>query len=255
MVLQENAAYACPVCAAPAALLDVVDLNKSCLEERGSFLPLAGVPVYYALCESCNFCFAPTLHGWTLDDFATVIYNDAYLQVDPDYLEARPRHHAEHLISLLGNECSGIRHLDYGGGHGLLSDLLRDAKWDSVSYDPFVDRGKHLADLGKFDLITAYEVFEHVPDVRKLAADLALIVRDEGVILFSTSLSDGHIKPRQRLTWWYASPRNGHISLFSETSLGLLAQREGFNFGSFSPNYHAFWKTVPRWARHFLKAP
>jgi hypothetical protein len=33
--------------------------------------------------------------------------------------------------------------------------------------------------------------------------------------MFSTLLSDGNIKLGQKLTWWYASPRNGHISLFS----------------------------------------
>lgn len=249
MAEQELAAYTCPICAASAALLDVVDLNKSCEEAHGRFLPLAGVPVYYVLCEACKFCFCPALYAWTFEDFATRIYNDDYLQVDPDYLEARPRNNAETLISLVGDGCIGIRHLDYGGGHGLLSDLLRDAKWNSSSYDPFVDRGKDIASLGKFDLITAYEVFEHVPDVRKLIADLTSLLRDDGVILFSTLLSDGHIMPRQRLTWWYASPRNGHISLYSRDSLYLLAQQQEFNFGSFSPVYHAFWKTVPAWAR------
>ena len=29
-----------------------------------------------------------------------------------------------------------------------------------------------------------------------------------------------------RLTWCYASPRNGHIGLFSKRSLGILARRE-----------------------------
>ena len=63
-----------------------------------------------------------------------------------------------------------LRHLDYGGGRGLLSDLLREKGWRSESYDPFVDRSVSLQDLGPFDLVTAYEVFEHVPDVRRLVA-------------------------------------------------------------------------------------
>jgi SAM-dependent methyltransferase len=242
----------CPVCGAPAVLLDVVDFNKSCEEARGRFLPLSGIPVYYALCGDCSFCFAPELYKWTLEEFSTRIYNDDYLQVDPDYLETRPRASLEHLTQLLGDTCRDIRHLDYGGGHGLLSDLLRDAKWDSSSYDPFVDRDKHLHELGKFDLVTAYEVFEHVPDAPQLISDLAGLLRDDGVILFSTLVSDNYIAPSQRLTWWYAAPRNGHISLFSKKSLYLLGQREGFNFGSLSPILHSYWKAVPPWARRFL---
>lgn len=242
----------CPVCGAPAALLDVVDLNKSCEEANGRFLPLAGFPVYYALCADCGFCFAPELCKWTLEEFSARIYNDDYLKVDPDYLETRPRHNVDSLVSLFGDAYRGIRHLDYGGGHGLLSDLLRDAKWDSSSYDPFIDRDKQPHDLGKFDLVTAYEVFEHVPDAQKLVADLAGLLCDDGVILFSTFVSDGNIALWQRLTWWYAAPRNGHISLYSRKSLELLAQREGFNFGSISPNFHSYWRSVPPWARHIF---
>lgn len=244
----------CPVCGMPAALFDVVDFNKSCEEVRGQYQPPAGIPVHYARCDDCGFCFAPEMYKWTLEEFSARIYNDDYLQVDPDYLEIRPRASLGHLTYLVGGAYREIRHLDYGGGHGLLSDLLRDAKWDSSSYDPFVDRNKQLHELGKFDLVTAYEVFEHVPDAPKLVSDLAGLLRDDGVILFSTLVSDDHIAPCQRLTWWYAAPRNGHISLFSKKSLYLLGQREGFNFGSLSPNLHSYWRAIPPWARRFLGA-
>lgn len=252
LTTQAVAQSACPVCGALPELLDVVDFNKSCEELRGRFLPLSGIPVYYALCDGCGFCFAPELCKWALEEFSARIYNDDYLRVDPDYAEARPRSNADQLTALVGDAFRGIRHLDYGGGHGLLSDLLRDGNWNSESYDPFVDGDKRLDELGKFDLVTAYEVFEHVPNARELVGDLSKLLCEDGVVLFSTLVSDGNIAARQRLTWWYASPRNGHISLFSRKSLYLLGQREGFNFGSISPNYHSYWKAVPGWARHFL---
>jgi len=109
-----------------------------------------------------------------------------------------------------------------------------------------------LDQLGQFDLITAFEVFEHVPDVQQLMCDIWQLLSENGVLMFSTLLSDGNIRPNERLSWWYASPRNGHISLFSRKSLTLLAQEAGYNFGSFSDLFHAFYTDMPAWAAHLM---
>jgi SAM-dependent methyltransferase len=243
----------CPVCRGAVSLLDVVDFNKTCEEFRGRYFDLAGVPVYYALCGSCGFCFAPELCAWPPEEFAARIYNDEYVVVDPDCVETRPRANAASLVRMFRNLPASIRHLDYGGGNGLLAKVLREAGWDSVSYDPLADKDVKAEHLGKFDLITAFEVFEHVPDVQGLMSDLRLLLSPGGVVLFSTLLSDGDIQPNRRLTWWYASPRNGHISLFSKRSLALLAKNSGWNFGSFSRGSHAFFTSVPSWAAHLIR--
>lgn len=239
------------MCLGEAELLDVVDLNKSCEEARGRHLNLSGVPIYYALCKDCGFCFAPQMCEWPREKFSALIYNESYVLVDPDYILERPQANAEYLLQLLGSSARGVRHLDFGGGQGLLSDLLRDSGWDSSSFDPFVDEQVEPATLGKFDLITAFEVFEHVPDVRHLVSELRRLIADNGVLLFSTLLSDGEIAPMKRLTWWYASPRNGHISLHSQRSLTRLVSDSGFALHSFTPNLHVCWRTAPAWA-HFL---
>jgi SAM-dependent methyltransferase len=247
-----NATAACPVCSSAASLLDVVDLNKSCEEARGIFLPLAGTPIYYALCPACGFCFAPEMMTWTLAQFEQRIYNDAYVTVDPDYLDARPRANAANLMAMLGSRGRALQHLDYGGGGGLLATLLRADGWQSRSYDPFVDRELPIQALGRYELITAFEVFEHVPDVAALMAELQTLLAPGGLVLFSTLVNDGQIAPRQRLAWWYAAPRNGHISLFSRNSLALLGQRHGFNMGSFSEGLHLYFTAVPAWAMHLM---
>lgn len=242
----------CPVCGAACALLDVVDLNKSCEEGNGLFLPLSGEAVYYALCGDCGFCHAPQMWRWPMAEFEAKIYNADYLQVDPHYLDARPRAAAADLVAMFGQPAKAIRHLDYGGGHGLLSRLLNEAGWTSLSYDPFIDTALDLSTAGRFDLITAYEVFEHVPDVDRLMADLSALLAPGGMVLFSTLLSDGQLKPRQRLDWWYAAPRNGHISLYSRASLQILAAKNGWTLGSFSDAFHLFYSTVPPWAAHIF---
>ena len=244
----------CPVCGGDCLPLDVVDFNKNCEEPAGVYLPMSGVAVYYFQCGQCAFCYAPQFGEWTIQDFEQKIYNDEYVQVDPAYLDSRPRKNAASMVSMFGERGLRIRHLDYGGGRGLLSELLRQARWQSASYDPFVDGPADLGRLGRFDLITAYEVFEHVPDVWQLAVDLSALLAEDGLVLFSTLMSDGHLLPRQRIGWWYAAPRNGHISLFSKRSLALLGAGQGFNFGSFSEGVHAYWKgRFPAWASHLVK--
>lgn len=242
----------CPVCNGACSPLDVVDFNKSCEEANGKFLSFAGIPVCYALCGKCGFCFAPELATWKLKEFEERIYNDEYVLVDPDYIETRPRANAANLVSMFGDRAHSIKHLDYGGGSGLLAQILSQSNWQSVSHDPFADGNVSFERLGIFDLITAFEVFEHIPDVQKLMSDLRSLLSPNGLILFSTLLSDGNIHPGQRLDWWYASPRNGHISLFSRNSLAILAQENGFNFCSFSAGFHVFFTKVPPWAEHII---
>jgi glycosyltransferase involved in cell wall biosynthesis len=245
--------HRCPICASPANVLDTVDFNKSCEEQNGVTMPPSGRPVQYYLCNNCEFCFAAELCDWSIKQFADNIYNDEYATFDPDYIDVRPRLNAENIVLMLGKQKSRINHLDYGGGNGLLSRLLLEQNFNSTSYDPFVNDQAFKQSLGKFNLITAFEVFEHVPSVHSLMSDLKSLLADDGLILFSTVLSDGHIQPSKRLTWWYAAPRNGHISLFSRKSLATLASQEHFELASCTDGFHALWRTLPSWAHHLIK--
>lgn len=243
----------CPVCEGACSLLDVLDFNKACGTADGKALAPAGIEVQYLLCSQCGFCFAPEIAAWTLEQFADKIYNDDYANVDPDYIDIRPMANARYLQAMFGASSKQFRHLDYGGGGGLLSAALKDQGWDSSSYDPFVNRDVLLAQLGQFDLISSFEVFEHVPDPVQLMADLRSLLAPGGVVVFSTLASDGHIHPGQPLSWWYAAPRNGHISLYSRHSLAILAHLSGLTFASFDAGYHVFFTDLPDWASHVLR--
>lgn len=234
--------------------LDVVDFNKSGVEPRGKFLPLSGIPIYYYLCEACGFCFAPEFQRWSQRDFVDRIYNAGYAEVDPDYAGPRPQANARFIEQLFGNSRGKIRHIDYGAGAGLLSDVLSAAGWESSPYDPFAAQAASRPS-GRFELITAFEVFEHVADVSRLMKDLVELMAQESVLLFSTLLSDGEIARNQRLAWWYAAPRNGHISLFSGRSLALALGGAGLNLASFSVGMHLGFRSLPQWASHLTISP
>lgn len=170
----------CPICGGTCSLLDVVDFNKSCEEPKGKFLSLSGVPVYYTLCSECGFCFAPEICGWSFDEFAEKIYNDQYADVDPDYVEVRPRINVATLLSAFGGHADALRHIDYGGGNGVLARSLCEANWRSTSYDPFAERAFKPEELGKFNLITAFEVFEHAPNIPELISQLRALLASPG---------------------------------------------------------------------------
>jgi len=252
MSLQVLADEVCPVCTERSKPLDAVDFNKSCITGSSGPLPPSGQPIYYYLCESCGFCFAPEIARWPISEFKSRIYNDQYIEVDPDYKGLRPRANAAALIKGFGGQRSLIRHLDYGGGDGLLSSLLRDDGWDSTSYDPFVDFSTGIEDLGQFNLITAYEVFEHVPNPTTLLAEIGALLAHDGMVIFSTLTSDGQIARNQRISWWYAAPRNGHISLFSSRSLLILARSQGLSLRG-SKGLFVMWKTRPEWASRLVR--
>ena len=237
----------CPICSSTSELHDVVDFSRNCHSQD---TPLCGVPIYYAMCTWCNFCFAPELHGWSIDDFSEWIYNADYASFDPDYLGERPRKNAHFMLDLIPEFSQPLKHLDYGGGHGLLSQTLAKNQWDSKSYDPFVDRTCDISCLGNFQLITAFEVFEHAPDCHELMRNLAALLSDDGIVILTTLLSDQHLARGQRMTWWYAAPRNGHISLYSRKSLDFLTRAHGLYFSPLNEGTHVIWKSRPGpWAQ------
>jgi Methyltransferase domain len=240
----------CKCCGATAFPYGVVDFHKNCEIYRRKVLDVSGVPIYYYRCPVCRFLFTTAFDHFTSDDFLRHIYNEEYLLVDPDYRDDRPRSNA----SVLNGLFSGIkprRILDYGGGNGTLAELLRTAGFPRVeTYDPFTPRFS-ARPPGRFDCVVSFEVVEHSTDPERTFADMIGFLGDPGLILFSTLLQPADID-RQGLNWWYAGPRNGHVSLFSREGLEKIIEPFGFGLASFNGNFHVLFREIPDFARHFL---
>ena len=93
------------------------------------------------------------------------------------------------VMGFLGAYKQSIRHLDYGGGSGKLSEILRDNKWNSSTFEVFGK--KDVVEGKKFDLITCFEVFEHVPNPNALIINLKSLLDHPGMVIFSTGLNTG----------------------------------------------------------------
>jgi SAM-dependent methyltransferase len=230
----------CKRCAAPASLYGLLDFNKNCEIYRKNALGISGVPIYYHRCPECRFIFTTALDHFSNDDFERHVYNDQYLLIDPDFPEARPRHNAT-LVTRLLAQAKSARILDYGGGNGKFAELLReDGFSDVTTYDPFVSRFEQKPQ-GRFDCVICFEVLEHSTAPAQTLNDITLMLTDTGIILLSTLLQPGDID-RQGLAWWYAAPRNAHVSLYSAASLERLARQAGFQVHSLDQSYHVFYR-------------
>lgn len=179
-------------------------------------------------CESCGFAAFDDLHSWSEEKFRLEIYNDAYHSCDPPFRGERPRKLCRWLSGFL-NPCSVI---DYGGGEGVLASMLNQNGFKASSYDRFY--GDAIFPSESTDVVTAFEVVEHVTAQRRLFAELASLCKKKGIIIFSTLLKPHHLTD----DWWYASPRNGHASFHTTESLKLLMHEMNLGYVSLSEEVH-----------------
>jgi hypothetical protein len=117
--------------------------------------------------------------------------------------------------------------LDFGGGDGLLCRLLRDIGFDCWVSDkhsqPSYAQGFSCTPGEGFELVTAFEVFEHFADPAAETADLFSI--GARAVLVSTELYR-----QQGADWWYLSPETGqHVFFYSERAMRLIAQNANYN--------------------------
>jgi SAM-dependent methyltransferase len=238
----------CKCCGAAATLFSLVDFHKNCEIYRNNALEISGIPIYYHRCPVCRFIFTTAMDHFSQEDFERLIYNEQYPLIDPDFEEARPRANAA-LVGQLLSQAKPARILDYGGGNGKLAAFLGDAGFlDVQTYDPFVPRFASKP-AGLFDCVICFEMLEHSTDPARTLADIIAYLTDSGIVLLSTLLQPADIL-RQGLSWWYAAPRNAHISLYSDASLEKLVERFGFQLHSLDQSYHVLYRQAANVAVH-----
>jgi len=124
------------------------------------------------------------------------------------------------------------RYLDFAGGYGLFVRMMRDSGFDFKWYDRYCTNlfaGGFAADFdnaGNFDLVTAFEVFEHLVDPVDGLEEL--LKHSKNILITTDLLPKPAPKPEE---WWYYGLEHGqHVSFYTRKSLQFLAENKGLNF-------------------------
>lgn len=213
--------------------------------------PVSGVEVRYHRCVDCGFLFTDHFARWEPAEFSRRIYNDDYLLADPPFADERPEKLSHFLATALGDEHRALGMLDYGGGVGALEQKLRARGFVNVqTFDPHHPSNARLPER-PVALVTAFEVVEHVWDQHALANQVSSLVAPGGCLVFSTLLQPTELD-RANASWWYACPRNAHMSLHTARSLERLWSNIGFRLHSLSDELHVAFATPSALVERFV---
>jgi 2-polyprenyl-3-methyl-5-hydroxy-6-metoxy-1,4-benzoquinol methylase len=147
-----------------------------------------------------------------------------------------------------------LRVLDVGCAYGLFPFLVKQQGWEATGLEPDSDRAafgqKHFqikiheskiedfASDHKFDVITFWDVLEHLPEPGPVLAKVKELLEDDGILLIRVPNSRGLIHRLSFLSYWLTAgyfqlPLNkitkNHYWIYTKASLNNILKRYNFD--------------------------
>jgi hypothetical protein len=170
------------------------------------------------------------------------------------------------LVPLVGSILSSFypasaQFVDYAGGYGIFTRLMRDAGFDYYWQDAYTPnlcaRGFEFdASAGGASAVTAFEVLEHLPRPQEGVDAMCSIAP---VVIFTTLLLPDPL-PAVGEWWYYGTEHGQHVSFYTTAALERIASASGRVLVSNGFDLHMFVNAglVPRriaarWLHGWLK--
>jgi 2-polyprenyl-3-methyl-5-hydroxy-6-metoxy-1,4-benzoquinol methylase len=190
------------------------------------------------LCQNCK-----TLYVARLPTGADAQDYDSYYQPSrftaPAFIHAR----LDEIVADFSGYRKVNRLLDVGCGGGALLQAAARGGWDAEGLEVSKPAAEHVESLGfkvfsgllseagypdgYFDVVTASEVIEHVPDPQAVVAEIVRILRPGGLFWATTPHGRGASARALKLNWSIVSPPE-HLQLFSVEGIKQMLTSVGF---------------------------
>jgi 2-polyprenyl-3-methyl-5-hydroxy-6-metoxy-1,4-benzoquinol methylase len=225
-------------------------------------------------CQNCSLVYQNPRP--TLEELFDVYYSEEYDQYtrsvrkDEVFVRRWDRLYGlrKRCRAVMKHCSTGGRILDIGCSTGNFLDTLRQCGWEVHGVEPSPVAATYAReqlglsvfngtledaqfDTGTFDVVTMWDVIEHLPDPAGSLREIARILKDNGLLVVATPQLDS-LDARLFGRFWigYEIPR--HLTIFSLRTLSQMAARAGFvlvDSRCFYGSFFAFYSSVRFWLR------
>ena len=192
--------------------------------------------IRYYFCKDCEFI--QTEEAYWLEE----AYNETINLTDTGIMKRNQMlsDFSTIIIILFFNKSK--KFLDFAGGYGIFTRLMRDIGFDIFWNDKYsknlLARGFEYNEDSKYELLTSFESFEHFTNPLE---DIENMLSISDNILISTTLTP--IQMPLPAEWDYFALEHGqHISFYSIKTMQYIANKYSLNFYTNGKNIHLFTK-------------
>ena len=189
--------------------------------------------VDYFQCSNCKF--VQTEHPYWLEE----AYQNPMNLTDTGIMlrNSRSSKIVTSIIVLFFNK--NYKFIDYAGGYGVFTRLMRDIGFDFYWIDPYtknlLSRGFEQQNNIKYDVVTTFESFEHFEEPLKEIENIFKISKN---VIFSTELVPDKL-PNPESWWYYGTEHGQHIALYTKKAFEFIANKYDVQYYNVS-NLHVF---------------
>lgn len=182
--------------------------------------------INYFHCEHCGFL--QTEEPYWLDE----AYGESINISDTGYMQRNISLSQKLTILLALFFDKNGKFLDYAGGYGVFTRVMRDIGFDFYWDDKYTTnlfaRGFEFKDGEKIEAVTTFESFEHFVNPTDEIESLLKISKN---IIFSTELLPNPI-PKPQDWWYYGLDHGQHISFYNEKTFEFIAAKYNLNYAN-----------------------